>query len=291
MFVMRASSLQTRHDTDEASAPPPSASALRAMAPGRRLIWYDYVDAWLNHPLGRVLDYGCSKGGFLRRISARCTERWGIDIDPDRVSEAGQVEGVGARLLTPGKPMPFEDGSFDTAIIMEVIEHVPDERAVLQDLARVLKPGGKLVLTTPHKGLLTFLDPGNVKFAAPGLHRFVHCTLLRRKAYYEARFGPSRRSSKGMIADFSVDQRPWHRHYTYADIRALAPDELRTVGWRVYYPGFRALWCVRHVLRILTLGWLKSLPWPLGALDRRLSRMESLRGDQLVIMFEKRGGD
>jgi len=267
----------------------PTRESLGSHAPDRHLLWYDYAELWLSFPLGRVLDYGCGNGAFLQRLAARGADCTGVDIDAERVAVG--VPEVRHRLtaIQPDEPLPFPNGSFDTVVILEVIEHVRDERAVLSELGRVLAPGGHLLLTTPHKGLLTFLDPGNVKFVMPRLHRFIHRTLLRRKAYYEQRFGDARRSNQGMIADFTVDQDPWHRHYRFEEIRSRAPAELSPVAWAVYFPAFRALWSLRLALNSLTFGRVQQLPWPLSAAYRRLSRYQSNWGDQLVVLFEKKG--
>lgn len=266
---------------------PPSAAELRRLHPERPLQWQDYAEAWLSFPLGRVLDYGCGTGGFLERLGGRCAERWGVDVDTDRVAVSPGAK-VQFRRIEPDGPLPFDEESFDTVILMEVIEHVADERRVMQEAARVLKPRGRLLLTTPHAGLLTFLDPGNVKFVAPRLHRFIHCTLLRRGDYYLRRFGTGRQRGRGMLADFTLDQDPWHRHYSYGQVRAMAPEALRTLAWAVYYPAFRALWSLRLALKVLTRGRWKELPRPLQRWNDRLSRRTSRGGDQLVILFEKR---
>ena len=71
----------------------PRTCALQALHSERPLYWHDYADAWLNFPLGKVLDYGCGKGDFLRRIADRADERWGVDIDPEVVAEAGRPAG------------------------------------------------------------------------------------------------------------------------------------------------------------------------------------------------------
>lgn len=274
-------------DADATTRDIPTDRELRSFKPARRLCWHDYADLWLNFPLGKVLDYGCGPGDLLKRLEDRAQERWGVDIDPDRVAEAGAELGVNALQITPGEPLPFGDGEFDTVISMEVIEHSADERALLRECMRVLAPGGMLLLTTPHKGLLTFLDSGNFKFVAPGMHRFVHCTILRRKDYYQERFGSERENERGMIADFTLDQSPWHRHYSYKEIRSLAPDELKTRGWAVYYPAFRALWTLRLVMKVLTFGFVRRLPPPLSWFSARLSRTRSRAGDQLIILFQK----
>ncbi len=267
----------------------PSIASVRSLHPERPLNWHDYAEAWLDYPLGAVLDYGCGNGAFLERIAKRCTARYAVDIDAEKVEAAGRHAGITARPITSGDRLPFEDATFDTVTILDVIEHVTDENAVLVELARVLKPQGRLLLTTPHRGLLTFLDPGNFKFVAPGVHRFIHRRLLGQKDYYNARFGSGRRSEQGMIADFSTDQIPWHRHYPYHKLRALAPDNLKTLGYAVYSPAFRALWTLRLALKVLTLGRVRDLPRPLRWLERRLSRVQSRLGDQLVVLFEKQG--
>lgn len=265
----------------------PGASQIRSMYPDRALIWYDYAEAWLHFPLGKVLDYGCGNGSFLERLVSRADECWGVDIDSEKVAAAQHLAPGCVRCITPDEALPFPDATFDTVAILEVIEHVSDERRVLAELGRVLKPGGRLLLTTPHRGLLTFMDPGNFKFVAPGFHRFIQCTVLRRRAYYEERFGRARRSEAGMVADFTVDQKPWHRHYRYRQIRALVPVELDTVGWAAYFPAFRAIWSFGLVLKVMTGGWVKNLPPPLEWMNKRLSRWQTTLGDQLVILFQK----
>ena len=52
--------------------------------------------------------------------------------------------------LVPGGRLPFADASFDRVAVVDMLEHVPDERAFVAELARVLRPGGALVVNTPH---------------------------------------------------------------------------------------------------------------------------------------------
>ncbi len=263
------------------------------MRPGQPLGWHAYAEGWLNFPLGRLLDYGCGNGLFVGRVVARCEECHAVDVDPASVAEAAKIKGVRASVLQPqtgsagGCRLPFDDAFFDTVIIIEVIEHVPDERAILRELARVLKPGGKMLLTTPHKGLLTWLDPANLKFVFPRLHRFVYKTVLRRGEYYEARFGAKRQAETGLFGSVAAGENAWHRHYKFREIRALAPPELETLNHAVYFPAMRAFWLLKQVFRVLTLGRYADLPWPLTWASCRLSHVESRLGDQLVVLFRK----
>jgi SAM-dependent methyltransferase len=238
--------------------------------------------------LGVFLDYGCGGGSLLGRVVARCRECWGVDIDDDRLEQARQVPDVRVKAIVPDDPLPFPDAKFDNVSITEVIEHVADERRVLAELTRVLKSGGRLLLTTPHRGLFTFLDPANIKFILPRLHRLVHLGPLRNNSYYDARFGDARKTERNMIADFTLDQRPWHRHYSFEQIRALTPPELETLSWEVYFPAMRALWLLGTAVQVASLGRIKNTGERFGWLKSVLSRRQTRLGDQLVVLFRKR---
>jgi SAM-dependent methyltransferase len=270
---------------------PCSTYRLRRLHPERVLHWHEYAEAWLHPPLGVFLDYGCGDCTFLQSVQEECRQAWGVDVDTERFPAAEALGRARVQGIDPRAPLPFADDTFDTITILDVIEHVADDDAVLRELTRVLKPGGRLLLTTPHRGLLTFLDPGNVKFAAPRLHRFVHVYVLRRPDYYEARFGRTRRAGRQMVGDFTLDQEPWHRHYSYEQIRKRAPQELETVAWAAFFPGMRTLWCAAILLKIATRGRLAhdthaAFTW----LERPLSRVCTRLGDQLVVLFRKRAG-
>lgn len=270
---------------------PPRPAGLRPIDPAHPNIWYEFVDAWLRFPLGKLLDFGCGYGGLLQLLAGRFSEYWGVDIDPDKVAFTARLDPAArTQRLDPDRPLPFDDGTFDTVIIVEVIEHVAQERPVLAELARVLRPGGRLFLTTPHRGLLTFLDPGNFKFVLPSLHRVIHRNVLGQRQYYDELFGRQTRDRKQMVADFSLAHDPWHKHYRFDEIRAVAPPELDVLAWRSYFFGMRALWSLRLALGVLSFGRMKTLPQPIKALFGSLSRRESRWGDQLVVMFQKRGG-
>ncbi len=82
----------------------------------------------------RHLDIGCGDGYFLRR--SKCRERIGLD-----------------RLLGDDidDHLDFPDDHFDYVTMLAVIEHIDDPRRLLAEIARVLSPGGRLVLTTPKR--------------------------------------------------------------------------------------------------------------------------------------------
>jgi ubiquinone/menaquinone biosynthesis C-methylase UbiE len=57
--------------------------------------------------------------------------------------------------LTPDEPLPFDDGSFDLVLCAETLEHVRDVQLLLSEARRVLRPGGRLAVTTPAHGRRT----------------------------------------------------------------------------------------------------------------------------------------
>lgn len=89
-----------------------------------------------------ILDFGCGNGGVLRRISA--ARRIGVEISEDaaEIARAGGIEVVGAIDDLPV-------ASVDAAISFHAIEHVDSPLTILQSLARVVKPGGRLRLIVP----------------------------------------------------------------------------------------------------------------------------------------------
>lgn len=99
-------------------------------------------------PNDSILDVGCGMGHFtdlLSRAGARCT---GIDADRECISYC-QRHMAGEYIEGDVRKLPFPDNSFDKALCTEVLEHIIENHLVLKEMARVLKPQGILLVTTP----------------------------------------------------------------------------------------------------------------------------------------------
>ncbi len=101
---------------------------------------------------GRLLDLGCAYGFIMEVARERGWEVAGIE--PAEAVAASAASRLGAPVATDlfGAGLPGE--SFDAVLVWDVIEHLPDPRRALDEVARVLRPGGVLSVVTPDIGSL-----------------------------------------------------------------------------------------------------------------------------------------
>jgi SAM-dependent methyltransferase len=95
----------------------------------------------------RLLDVSCKEGDVLQAIKSRGFVLRGTNFEPEGPSLDGIPIDYGVDLL---QQLPYEDASFDVVLLIEVIEHLENHRTALSELARILKPDGVLILTTPN---------------------------------------------------------------------------------------------------------------------------------------------
>ncbi len=99
---------------------------------------------------GRVLEDGCGVGAYLTRLEEQAAQAVGLEVEFPRAREARQV--ASRVLCCVGERLPLPAGYFDLVLSHEVLEHVADDRAYLEEIVRVLKIGGRLVLFCPNRG-------------------------------------------------------------------------------------------------------------------------------------------
>jgi len=106
---------------------------------------------------GAILDDGCGVGVYLERLAPRARSACGVEFDRERAVEAGRRvalagPGRGAVVQARAERLPYGPAAFDLVLSHEVIEHVPDDRLAVEEIVRVLRPGGRLVLFAPNRG-------------------------------------------------------------------------------------------------------------------------------------------
>jgi len=98
----------------------------------------------------RILVDGCGIGTYVAHLRAFSPHVYGLDIDAERV-EMGARRLPGLLQVADAERLPFADDTFDVILSHEVIEHVPDDRAAAVEMARVLRPGGRILLFCPNR--------------------------------------------------------------------------------------------------------------------------------------------
>jgi SAM-dependent methyltransferase len=149
-----------------------------------RLKFIREVVKGISTDCAEVADLGCGSGMILCDVLA-LKPRWhghGLDISAAAVNYAERLaehKGITERAqfrVGDVERLPFANRSLDLVIISEVIEHMPEPEAVLREIARVLRPGGQLLLTMPieshtpaHLSALTEADDFRSLCAQAGL--------------------------------------------------------------------------------------------------------------------------
>lgn len=209
------------------------------------------VQAWIARvrPLGRrdvLLDCGAGTGRFAAELDARC--RVLVLDDHDAALQLLRARFPADQVLALADDrIPLTDGSVDCVTALDVLEHVPDDRAVVRDFHRVLKPGGVAVITVP-ASMALWSDWDEA------LHHF------------------RRYDRRGLVALFDPGQ--WELvHVNYTNV-VLYPAVWLVRRWRRWFPARPGAaraedrvphhWIngVLHALFVRT--GLARLPWPFG---------------------------
>lgn len=140
-----------------------------------------------GHPQD-VLDVGCSSGYLSAPVAASGARVVGVELDPEAAEAArafceevvvGDVESI---------ELPFEPASFDAIVCGDLVEHLRDPGATLARLRPLLRPGGRLVLSTPNVAnwaMRLSLLGGRWRYTDRGILDRTHAHLFTRKTLSE----------------------------------------------------------------------------------------------------------
>lgn len=124
-----------------------------------------------------IVDFGCGNGKILseiKKINSKA-KLIGLDVSITALEQAKKdFPEIEFYKITDGGKFPFNDETIDFIFSSEVIEHIYDTENAFSEIARILKPGGKILLTTPYHGfvknlLITFFA-FNKHFNPTGAH-------------------------------------------------------------------------------------------------------------------------
>jgi O-antigen biosynthesis protein len=142
---------------------------------------YQFALRWASGR--RVLDVASGSGYGAALLAAVSHHVWALDIDGPAVAHA-RNEFAAANLCfihADAGCLPFPAASMDLIVAFEVIEHLPDQERLVRELARVLKPGGVVLISTPDKAVYSdarqYVNPFHIR----EFYRDEFLALLRRQ--------------------------------------------------------------------------------------------------------------
>jgi SAM-dependent methyltransferase len=221
-----------------------------------------------------ALDLGCGAGRHAFECYRRGAHVVAVDLSESdltgvnrmfaamaQAAEAG-AGGSATALRADARRLPFRDGVFDVVIVSEVLEHVPDDREVIAELSRVLRPDGAAAVTVPRWW------PERICWALSDAYHQVeggHIRIYRRRELL------SRLRAAALVPRDSHHAHALHSPYWWLKC-LFGPDNDRALLPRLYH-------------RLLVHDIMRR-PWWTRAIERLLNPVV---GKSLVVYLEKPG--
>jgi len=216
-------------------------------------------------PKGRVLDVGAGAGELPRKLAAIGYQSAACDCTPESEwRHGGTVDYVRCDLAGG---IPFPDASFDYVVCLEVIEHVDDPLALCRELCRVLRPGGRLFISTPN--ILSLRS--RVKFLLDGSFVFFNYPPIE----WEQRDGrPSVH-----VHPIRLHELEYYLHQAGLETQTVFTNRC-SYSWRLCVP---LIWLIRLYARHMIKRSSRPDRIPLGRIYARILSDDVLYGTHLII--------
>ena len=104
------------------------------------------------------LDIGCNEGSLVAGALVNCERAIGLDIDEEVLHKARTLYPEAEFYHGTVDNLPFDNEIFSVISMLDVLEHVSNPISSLKEVDRVLRPGGRLILSVPHQGTFGFVD-------------------------------------------------------------------------------------------------------------------------------------
>ena len=115
-----------------------------------------------------VIEVGCGMSAFCPMAMVKYPNVWGLDFAQESIERLREVYTKVQYVVGDALNTPFKDKFFDAVVAGEIIEHFEEPQKFVDELVRICKPGGRVILSTPH---LEFNDPEHLwEFEEQDLH-------------------------------------------------------------------------------------------------------------------------
>lgn len=206
-------------------------------------------------PEVKLLDIGAGEGALSRRLLEA-----GYQVEAcELYTEQFKLEEVPCHEVDLNKPWPFEDESADGIIAVELVEHIEDHLTLFEEASRVLKPGGRLMFTTPNilslKSRISFLFTGYFYSFEP----------LSKHGFADGR---------PHVSSFTIDRYRYVLKNVGLDLVGLETDKMQNSS--------RAWFFLVPLIRLVT-----AMKWGKGEDIKMQNSSKALFGRKLVAIFER----
>ena len=170
---------------------------------------------WIPDNIKNHLDVGSSWNllNYLSFYNKSNQYIFAMDIDQSKVIDGRKYFSNVFFICSDIQTTPFKTNSFDLVTIMDVLEHVGNDKKAIEEIWRILQPEDVLILSVPHSGAFDFLDPDNLLFIR--LYKImIRLNALCLDRYY---LNP-------------------HKHYTLKELKILFEDKFKIV--KIHRGGF-----------------------------------------------------